>query len=224
MRRGAFGQFCAACPARHPAGPTLARTLARMSISTITLGSVFQGDWSQDPVRVIAFDAHVVMYDTWWSHRGAWGMSKLLGNYSYYRLQRSYFEEHVSFLRADPLSEKEALVHRPDLPFAFGVRQSLSWYEMWPNSVSEENEVTLDAPAIYLAPFGPRDSSKPAVLVQATNGLSFSQAELLVAAKSIQEPHIRDLRLTSGVGIYRSGIQKRLPSYYLWGSKSRLDV
>ena len=195
-----------------------------MSTSTITLGAVFQSDWSQEPVRVIAFDAHVVMYDTWWSHRGAWGMSKLLGNYSYYRLQRSYFEEHVSLLRVDPFSEKEALVHRPDLPFAFGVCQSLSWYEKWPDSVRAENEETLQTPAIYLAPFGPRDSSKSAVLVQAANGLSFSEAELLLAAKSIQEPHIRELRLTSGVGIYRSGIQKRLPSYYLWGSKSRMDA
>ena len=151
-------------------------------------------------------------------------MSKLLGNYSYYRLQRSYFEEHVSLLRVDPFSEKEALVHRPDLPFAFGVCQSLSWYEKWPDSVRAENEETLQTPAIYLAPFGPRDSSKSAVLVQAANGLSFSEAELLLAAKSIQEPHIRELRLTSGVGIYRSGIQKRLPSYYLWGSKSRMDA
>jgi hypothetical protein len=164
------------------------------------------------------------MYDTWWSHTGAWGMSKLTGSYSYYRLQRSYFEEHVSLLRVDPFSEKEALVHRPDLPFTFGVRQALSWYEKWPDSVRAANEKTLQAPAIYVAPFGPRDSSKPAVLVRAENGLSFSEVELLLAAKSIQEPHIGERRLTSGVGIYRSGIQKRLPSYYLWGSKSRLDA
>jgi hypothetical protein len=195
-----------------------------MSAYTVTLGAVFQTDWSQEPVRVIAFDAHVVMYDTWWPHRSSWGMSKLLGNYSYYRLQREYFEAHARPLKLEPLSEKEVLVHRPDLPFAFATRQSLSWYDKWPENVQTENEHSLQVPAIYLAPFGPRDSSKPAVLIQAANGQSFSEAELLLAAKSIQEPHIGEARLTEGVGIYRPGIQKHLPSYYVWGSKSRLDA
>jgi hypothetical protein len=195
-----------------------------MSTSALALGAVFETDWSPEPIRVIAFDGHVVMYDTWWSHRGSWAMAKLLGNYSYYRLPRSHFEEHASFLRLEPLSEKELQVHRPDLPFAFATRESLSWYDKWPQNVHTKNEQSLQAPAVYIAPFGPRDSSKPAVLVQAANGSSFSETELLLAAKSIQGPYIRESHRTSGVGIYRSGIQKRLPSYYLWGAKSRLDA
>jgi hypothetical protein len=189
----------------------------------MNLGAVFEVDWTPEPVRVIAFDRHVVMYDTWWSHRGSWGMSKLLGKYSYYRLHRDYFEEHASLLRSEPLTEQEVQVHRPDLPLAFAARQSLSWYEQWSTDLQIESEQTLEASAIYLAPFGPRDSSKPAVLVHAANGRSFSETELLLAAKSVQDPHIREFPLTGGVGIYRSGIQKRLPSYYLWGAKSRLE-
>ena len=195
-----------------------------MSASAVTLGAVFQSDWSPEPIRVVAFDSNVVMYDTWWPHRSSWGMAKLLGSYSYYRLHRAFFEQHARHLRVDPLSEKEMLVHRPDLPFAFGVRESLSWYDKWPEDVGAESESSLQAPAIYLLPFGPRDSSRSGVLIEAANGLSFSEAELLLAARSIQEPQTRGVRLTSGVGIHRSGIQKRLPSYYLWGSKSRLNV
>jgi len=195
-----------------------------MSTSAITLGAVFKTDWHPERMRVIAFDNDVVMYDIWWSHRGSWAMSKLLGNYSYYRLPRILFEEHASLLGSEPLTEKEVQVHRPDLPFAFATRQSLSWYDQWPENLPTESEEALQAPAIYLAAFGPRDSSKPAVLVHAENGLSFTDTELLLAAKSIQDPHVRESPLTRGVGIYRSGIQKRLPSYYLWGAKSRLDT
>ena len=195
-----------------------------MNTSTLSLGAVFTADWTAEPVRVIAFDRHVVMYDTWWSHRDSWGMSKLLGRHSYYRLHRGYFEDHVSLLRSEPLTEQEVQVHRPDLPFAFAIRESLSWYANWPTDMHIGGEQTLQAPAIYLIPFGPRDSSKPAVLVHAANGVFFSEKEVLLAAKSIQAPHTRELPLTGGVGIYRSGVQKRFPSYYLWGAKSRLDA
>ncbi len=198
--------------------------LGRMNPSAMNLGAVFKVDWSAEPVRVIAFDGHVVMYDTWWAHRESWGMSKLNGKYSYYRLHRDYFQKHASLLRSEPLTEQEVEVHRPDLPFAFATHQSLSWYDKWPNDLHIESEQTLRAPAIYLAPFGPRDSSKPAVLVHAKDGLSFSETELLLAAKSIQDPYIREVPLTGGVGVHRSGIQKCLPSYYLWGAKSRLDA
>ena len=195
-----------------------------MNAFVMESGAVFKVDWSPEPVRVLAFDVHVVMYDAWWPHKGAWGMSKLLGKYSYYRLQRNYFEEHASFLSLEPLSEREVQVHRPNLPFSFGVSQSLSWYERWPNDLRIESEYVLHSPAVYISPFGPRDSSKPAVLVHATNGQSFTAPELLIASKQIQDTHIRELPLTSGVGIHRLGIQKRLPSYYLWGAKSRLEA
>jgi hypothetical protein len=188
------------------------------------LGAVFRADWSNEPVRVIAFDRHVVMYDTWWSHKSSWGMSKLSGKFSYYRLHRDHFEKHTSFLRFEPLGEQEKQVHRPDLPFSFATHRTLSWYGKWPSDLPVGGEQTLLAPAIYLAPFGPRDSAKPSVLVHAANGHSFAEAELLVVSKSIQDPHIRELPLTEGVGIYRLGIQRRLPVYYLWGARSRLDA
>ena len=201
-----------------------------MNASHISIGAVFDPDWSADPVRVVAFDSDVVMYDAWWPHKGAWAMAKLLGTFSYYRLERDYFQAHSRYLRADPLTEQEVQVHRPDLPFSFGQHEDLSWYEQWNEGAASQRaspsniDGILNAPALYLAPFGPRDSSKPAVLVKAENGLFFTEKEVLLLAKTVQSQYLGHTRLTDGVGIYRSGIRKRFPSYYLWGAKSRLET
>lgn len=202
-----------------------------MKSSHISIGAVFDLDWPADPVRVVAFNNDVVMYDAWWPHNGAWGMAKLLGTFSYYRLERNYFQAHSRYLRADPLTEQEMQVHRSELPFSFGQHEDLSWYEQWNEGVasprahpSNNIDSVLNAPTLYLEPFGPRDSSKPAVLVEAKNGRFFTEKEVLLLAKTVQSQYLGHTRLTDGVGIYRSGIRKRLPSYYLWGAKSRLET
>lgn len=174
-------------------------------------------------MRVVAFDDAEVMYDVWWPHREAWGMARLLGDFTYCRLPRRYVEASARYVRTDSLSEKELQVHRPDLPFAVARRDEVSWYEQsWREHVFETAPV-LAVSTIYLAPFGPRDSAKPAVLLTADNGEGFTESELLTKAKMLQDPFVGNVRLTEGVGIYRAGIKKRVPSYYLWGARSRAD-
>jgi hypothetical protein len=58
----------------------------------------------------------------------------------------------------------------------------------------------------------------------ANDGEAFTEAELLTKARILQAPFVGDVRLTEGVGIYRAGIKKRLPSYYIWGARSRADA
>ncbi len=201
---------------------------------SVELGAVFQVGWSENPVRVIAFDSSVVMYDTWWPHRSAWGMEKLSGTFSYYRLSRSIFESKARLLRVEPYTPAEAEAHRPDLPFSFAQRASLSWYSSWPQELSQVAahlssekqcgvQAWLEVAAIYLAPFGPKDSAKPASLVSAKNGIAFSEPEALWQAWQLQKRHIGEKQLTAGVGIYRSGVRRRVPTYYIWGSRSRLE-
>ena len=202
-----------------------------MKTLPVALGAVYEAQWSPDPVRIVAFDKSVVMYDTWLPHKNAWAMSNLPGSFSYYRLSRTYFESHSRYLRTEPYSEQEQKVHRPDLPFEFARRSHLSWYEPWdePATPGDANysavcQPVLESSALFLAPFGPRDSAKPAILVHAQNGEFFTEDEVLRLARTLQVPYLGEARLTSGVGIYRSGIKKRLPSYYIWGSKSRMDA
>lgn len=188
------------------------------------LGVVFEIDRSPYLLRVIAFDEVEVMYDVWWPHAGAWSMARLLGTFTYYRLSRQYFDTHARYVRTDPLSEKELQVHRPDLPFAVARHLEVSWYEpSWQGQDFGRTPV-IPVNALYLRPFGPRDSAKPSILLTADDGVAFTEAELLDKAKALQTPFIGDVRLTEGVGLYRDGFRKRLPSYYLWGARSRSEA
>jgi len=198
--------------------------MSAMPALQLALGVVFEIESSPSAMRVVAFDDAEVMYDVWWPHREAWGMARLLGDFSYFRLPRHYVEANARYIRTDPLSEKELRVHRPDLPFAVAQHNDVSWYApSWQGIVFETSPV-ISVSAIYLAPFGPRDSAKPAVLFTADNGEGFTEAELLSKAKILQAPFVGDVRLTEGVGIYRAGIKKHVPSYYLWGARSRADA
>lgn len=195
--------------------------MSAMAAFQISLGVVFEIESSPYAMRVIAYDDAEVMYDVWWPHKNAWAMARLLGDFTYYRLPRSYVEANARYMRIDPLSEKELQIHRPDLPFAVAQREGTSWYDQsWPEGVFGATPV-LAVNAIYLSPFGPRDSAKPRALIKADDGESFTELELLTKAKELQHPFIGDVRLTDGVGIYRAGINKRIPSYYIWGARSR---
>ena len=198
-----------------------------METSIVVLDGVYELPDVSDPVRVIVFDRNVVMYDTWWSHKNAWSMACLTGRYSYYRLPTGYFERHSRYLRTDALTQLEIDIHRPDLPFAIAQHEDLSWHEEWGRDgavggLSQTGPVIL-TPAVYLASFGPKDGQNPAVLIKARDGAGFSETELLLYVYDIQRLHLGGERLTKGVGIYRFGIRGTLPSYYLWGSRSRLD-
>lgn len=201
-----------------------------MSSPGLSIGGVFELASHANPVRVVGLDDHVVMYDTWWPHLGAWAMAKLVGRFTYYRMSRAHFESQARLLRVDPFSELELSVHRPDLPFSFAQRADLSWYEQWSEagaiskSTSTGTAPALDAPAVFLEPFGPRGSPKPLVLFHASNGRFFTEEELLHVARAAQARFIGDVRLTNGVGLYRSGIKKRIPSFYLWGAISKHEA
>jgi hypothetical protein len=177
-------------------------------------------------LRVVAFDEAVVMYDMRWTPQGPWAMAKLARSFAYYRIGRDFFEAHARCIGIDPLSDRELAVHRPALPFAVAQRADLSWYESWDDIDSGVTNAAAALPVsvIYLSPFGPRDTDKPAVMLQADNGEFFTEVELLLKAKSLQAPHIGTVLLTNGVGIYREGIKKQTPSYYIWGAQSRLDA
>src|SRR5262249_44873928 len=151
--------------------------------------------------RVVAFDQAEVMYDMRWSLEAPWMMAKLTREFAYYRIDRAYFEANARYVRMDPLSDRELEVHRPELHFAVAQRADLSWYESWGDvdGLVTSDEAVLPVGAIFLSPFGPRDTSKPAVLLHADNGESFTAMELLCKAKHIQDPHIGTVRLTEGV-------------------------
>lgn len=149
-------------------------------------------------------------------------------------MPRKLFEQRATFERLEQYPAEELALHRPRLPFSFAQCAGLSWYGP-PPSVHEveialqarpslkNHAPLLESTSVYIEPFGPKDGAVPAVQVSSRLPTGFTEAELLLAAWAIQSLHVRAEVRTQGVGLHRSGLRKRVPSYYVWGAQSRLE-
>lgn len=170
------------------------------------------------PFRVLTCDSGVVMYDSWWPHRGEWGVANLdwvkKRRINYHVVTASTLAEKATFVRSEPLTEAEIALHRPHLPFATGQCQTLSWpaeaaksaeafARSWRSAGCREAE-TLTAPEVYLFPFGPKGGERAGTRVKADNGTSFGPDELAWKASVIQAPFVRADASVQGIGIYRA--------------------
>lgn len=191
-----------------------------MDEAEIEPGAVFRFPHDNRPNRVLLHNDGVVMYDAWWPDLDGWGLADLDAirrkRISYYVATVPTLLEKATRLRSDPLSADERAVHRPDLPFIAAQDPAITW------AGDAETRSPLKAPAIYLLPFGPGRGTKPGVRVVADNGSSFTAEELFVKAKAAQTRYLGDPLPVTGVGIYRSGLQRGLPAFYLWGAVSRV--
>jgi hypothetical protein len=194
-------------------------------------GLVAQTDFDERPIRVLAFDDVEVLYDSWWPHRGDWGLRNLRGKAYYYRIPTQFILPRANVLRVDPLSEAEWSAHRPDLPLRLLRFEEFEWndahvssidaFSAWlsrvaPSPALPSSDVALDIPAVLLAPCGPKGATKRPVAIAAENGQNFSSLELLWRAASIQAPVSSNRG--HGVGIYRLGCASARPLFYLWGT------
>lgn len=201
-----------------------------MSPETLQLGAVLQPDWDERPFRVIAFDDREVMYDCWWPHKAEWGFASLRGTIAYYRVPCELLLKRCTYLRTEPLTQIELDVHRPDLPLRIATFDQVEWpaparlKAFRKMLLSLASRASLPATKLYLCPFGPNGGMKAGILVEPEDGHAFGVAELLSFAADIQAPLLRDTGLPRRVGLFRLGIQRRVPSYYLWGYQSRMDA
>jgi hypothetical protein len=202
------------------------------------VGTVFEFDHDERPKRVLMHDAEVVMYDGWRPHLDSWSLGDLRAvrrkGIHYYVTTVDVVIEKARYLRADPLTTDEVDLHRPDLPFAIAQCPSLSWSaetneavttmaERWAASLGlDASKALLKAPEIYLYPFGPGGGEKTGIRVEAENGSAFTIPELLQKAAAIQAPWASSPPHVQGVGIYRAGLNRGIPAYYLWGSESKV--
>jgi hypothetical protein len=187
------------------------------------------------------------MYDAWWPHLGAWGLAELQEvrrlRVSYYVSTVAALLEKATFLRTEPLTDAEIALHRPDLPLCLARCAAVDWPSQAPETPARlaaflaaagrtdagldsglDVGVTIDAAELVLLPFGPEGRSRAAVRVTAGDGIAFSAVELLWKAAAIQAPCLGSVMPTRGLGIYRSGLQRGVPSYYLWGGENRLHT
>src|SRR5262249_36245435 len=170
------------------------------------------------------------LHDSWWPHASRWGLCQLRGTATYYRIPTGFLGAHATRLRVEPLTSAELAFHRPDLPLRLCRYSNLHWTGIrYPSLESyaaaikkstprfriDARRVALGIPAVILIPFGPKGSGKRGSVIEARSEAGFSALELLWHAHNLQAQYVKDW--DSGVGIYRSGFQRGMPSYYLWG-------
>lgn len=199
-------------------------TLRLVDIAKIEPGVVFQFPHDDRPNRVLLHEHDVVMYDTWCPHLDRWGLADLDAikrqRISYYVTTVFTLLEQATYLRSERLSADERMVHRPDLPFVAAQDMASTWVGNTGGLAETGSE--LKASAIYLLLFGPCGGTKAGVRVTVDNGSSFTAEELFRKAQAAQAQHLGEAIPAAGVGIYRSGLQRGLPAFYLWGAVSRV--
>lgn len=198
-------------------------------LNKIKIGDIYQNYRPHDNgiQRVISFDKFEVLYDAYWEVINKWTFNdKLNGTCVYYRTLPTIFLDNAEFVREYPLSEKEFSVFRPDLPLRFCRYKELNWtkaqfdsLDQYRNLLKNQNidideSFTLNVPQIALYPFRPKRGFAKASIVNALNGQYFTGLELLWYAQNLQSIYLGD-NISSGVGIFRMGHTKKVPSYYI---------
>ena len=194
-------------------------------------GGVYKTILSEDPVRILMFDNIDVFYDAYWSSLDKWTFaSSLKSSGTYYRTSPNIFLRNATFLRQQPLTTEEINTFRPNLPIRLCRNKQMSWTDKIFSNLNDyktyasqfgcdiSNNIILPVPSITLEPFGAkgRVTSLKSTLLTSVDKNGFSNIELLWLANNIQAEHSQHI-VDKGIGIYRSGHKKKVPSYYIWG-------
>jgi hypothetical protein len=192
----------------------------------LKLGGIYRTEWDDRPFRVIGFDDIEVFYDCLWPHDNSWTFS---GNFKrkcyFYRTSSLLFASKSELIEYVPLTEQEQNSFRPDLPMRMGRTKELNWNDFKGNNYSgfmdslklmNDNAFlmqTLQTNKIILIPYGNKGGLKKGIEIIADNFEYFECSELIWKAKDVQESV--NNQISNGIGLYRIGFEKGLPSYYI---------
>jgi hypothetical protein len=200
--------------------------------SQVRTGLVFRWPHDERPNRVLVQGQDRIGYDCWWPDLKNWGYVDLerirRGRANYYTADVETLLAKSTFVGNEPLTEEEAKVHRPDLPITVIQRAGVCWpvdvaeagawaQQFRGDGVGGVDGADLRAAEVYLSPFGPEGATKGGVRVRADNGVAFTAGELMRKAAEIQAKAVGKATSLPGVGIYRLGLNRLVPSFWLWG-------
>ena len=170
---------------------------------------------------------------------------------SYYRTSKEYFEKNSEFIKHLAFTEKETEIHKPNLPLRLNCFSGLFWTnKMFEKEtefieflesvdISEQKLEGLESSKVVIFATSQKQSNKKSTILENKDGY-ISGKELMVQCFGIQseyvkpeKPYFSTFRLVPngreekrlyGIGIYRLGIKGNLPSYYLGGEMSMMEL
>jgi hypothetical protein len=144
---------------------------------------------------------------------------------SFYRTSSKLFAQKSSLIEVLPLNNEEKKNFRPDLTFRVCRTKEFCWngfekltfdeFKLQASRILPESVFTqkLLAEKIVLIPYGNHGGHKKGSVITADNCEYFECVELIWKARQLQEAVNKQISI--GVGLYRSGFEKRLPSFYI---------
>jgi len=196
-----------------------------MKPTNLEIGGVYQTEWDKRPYRIIGLDETEVFYDCLINDQ-SWMFS---GNRKkkcyFYRTSTSLFETKSTKVDHIPMNAEEQLFFRPDLVMRIGRTGQLNWNQMnfaspdeldhYINAASldELTDQRIETDSIIVYPYGPAGGLKKGEKLIAANSTFFSAAELIWKCTEIQQAV--NSNSEDGIGLYRIGTEKGLPSYYI---------
>lgn len=206
-------------------------------------------DFTNNRIRILMFDDNDVFYMTV-NNLGFFDCAKYK-TISYYRAPLEFFEKNSIFIDSLELSEKETEIHRPDLPLRLNCFRGIFWttelfekedeFESFLNKsgISEENIEGLNISKLNIVPTSQQISNKKSILIKNNEG-AISGKNLLFQCFGIQReyvklekpyfsrfrliPDAREEKRLTGIGLYRLGIKGNIPSYYIGGEVSMIEL
>jgi hypothetical protein len=186
----------------------------------LKIGAIYQTEWDERPVRVIGFDDIEVFYDCFLPQNNSWAFSGNIKKKCYfYRTSALLFIKKSKPIDFSAITEEELKVFSPDLPIRVCRSNEFSWNNFKLSALNEFNKQsenltdTIQTDKLVLIPYGSKGGLKRGTSLSADNSKYFVASELIWKAKQLQEAVNTDI--SNGIGIYRLGFEKGLPSYYI---------
>lgn len=170
---------------------------------------------------------------------------------SYTRTTTDFFKSTSTLLLKSDLTRQEELIHRPDLPLKLNCYKETFWTTDKLETIEDFKQFldqrkidygkleNLYADKIVVIPHGQQSSDKKPVTLENNKGV-FEGLELMFNCFNIQQPYVnpdkpyfsrfrliskgREEKRLTGFGLYRLGIKGNIPSFYLGGYKSLLEL
>ena len=191
----------------------------------IKLGDVYERPGSRNYYRIIGFDEREVFFDVYSYYSEKWELSdNLHKKLLFLRTSIECFIEAYNKIDEKPFSVMENEIIRPDLPIRIGITTVINWGDIKLTSQNELNSIgisgKLNCDKIGLMPFGPKGGLKQEVILSANENNCFNFSELFVKANNLVQG-IKPIK--EGIGIYRGGLVRKKPLYFMGYATSYLD-
>ena len=169
----------------------------------------------------------------------------------YTRTTTEFFKSTSKLILKSDLTKDEESIHRPDLPLKLNCFKETFWtaekFETIENFMRFLNQKKIDyrtfeslyTDKVVVFPHGQQSSDKKPVLLENQKGI-FEGLELMFNCFNIQQQYVnpdkpyfsrfrlisngREEKRLTGFGLYRTGIKGNIPSFYLGGYMSLLEL